>query len=138
MADQPAYACAVIEDARRRLLLELRVADARHAGDRLTCFGGGREADETAEQTLLREMREELAWTPPAWEPCCDLRGEDGRWIARFFRCRWDGAAIRTEPGVVPVWAAWDSLPGLPLSPWHAAVLTAVATGRPTAMVGKR
>lgn len=129
MDAQPAYACAVIEDAGGRLLLELRAPDARHAGDRLTCFGGGREPGESAEQALVREMREELAWTPPAAAPCCDLRGKDGRWIARFFRCPFDGAAIRCEPGVVPLWAPWPSLPGLPLSPWHASVLTAVRAG---------
>ncbi len=96
----------------------------------MTCFGGGREAGETAERAMLREMREELAWQPLAWTPCCDLRGQDGRWIAHFFRCHYDGAPITCEPGVVPVWAPWPSLAGLPISPWHRAVLAAVAHGR--------
>jgi 8-oxo-dGTP pyrophosphatase MutT (NUDIX family) len=79
--NEPAYACAVIESG-GRLLLELRAPDARRAAASLTCFGGGREPGETAEQALLREMSEELAWRP-----------------------------------------------GLPLSPWHASVLAAVAAG---------
>ncbi len=120
----------MIEDARHRLLLELRAPDARRAAASLTCFGGGREAGEDAEQALARELREELAWRAPSASPCCDLRYPDGRWIARFFRCPYDGATIRCEAGVVPIWAPWSSLPGLPLSPWHRAVLVAVAAGR--------
>lgn len=125
----------MIEDGRGRLLLELRPPGAPRAPASLTCFGGGREAAETAEQALLRELAEELAWRPSAWTACCDLRRRDGGWIARFFRCRWDGGAPRCEPGVVPLWAPWPALPGLPLSPWHRSVLAAVAAGRDEAIV---
>ena len=60
----------------------------------------------------------------------CALR-DGNRLIALFYRCPWDpGQRLRTEPGVVAVWAPWAALPGLPLSPWHGAVLAAVAGGR--------
>ena len=86
----------------------------------------------------MRELREELAWSPPSWTPCCDLRGDDGRWIARFFRCPFDGSPIACEAGVVPVWAPWASLPGLAVSPWHRTVLAEVAAGRTEATVPAR
>ncbi len=59
---------------------------------------------------------------------------------APFARPSARGAAMSTSPTspqrgaganvAVPVWAPWPSLPGLPLSPWHAAVLQAVQAGR--------
>lgn len=125
----------MIEDGRGRLLLELRPPSAARAAGLLTCFGGACEDGEGAEQALRRELAEELGWQAGELAPCCDLHHRDGRWLARFFRCRWDGAAPRCEPGVVPVWAPWASLPGLPLSPWHRAVLDALAAGRAEARV---
>lgn len=126
---QPDYACALIEDDHHRLLLELRPPHARHAADQLTCFGGKREDDENDKTCLLRELREELGWTPSSAEPACDL-WQDDRWIARFFRCRWSGDRPQTEPESLAIWAPWSCLPGLPLSPWHRDVLLAVKQGR--------
>lgn len=125
----PDYACALIEDGHDRLLLELRPVTSAHAAGQLTCFGGKREADEDATGCLMRELREELDWEPTAAEPACDLwRGD--RWIARFFRCRWHATRFRTEPDHVALWVPWSSLPGLPVSPWHRAVLAAIRDGR--------
>jgi hypothetical protein len=60
----------------------------------------------------------------------CDLLGRNGRWIARFWSCPYDGAPLACEPDTVAVWAPPAALPGLPVSPWHRAVLAAVAAGR--------
>ncbi len=128
-SDLPDYCCAVIEDARGWLLLQLRPADAAHAPDALTCFGGRREPGEDAERCLRRELDEELSWTPAAPTHACDLwHGQ--RHIARFFRARFAGGRLRTEPGHLALWAPWPTLPGLPISPWHRAILGAVAAGR--------
>jgi len=125
---EPDYACAVIEDAHGRLLLELRDDQARHAPGQVTCFGGRREDGEDAATCLVRELREELAWTPTDFSACCEL-WQGTRLIARFYRCRYDGAEPRTEAGRRAVWTTWADLDALPLSPWHRQVLAAVAVG---------
>jgi|GEM_PF-2961949 len=127
--DAPEYACAVIADLDERLLLELRPAGSLHACNELTCFGGRREAFETAEACLRRELREELDWIPSALKPVCDLIVGD-RSIAQFFSCPWHPGPLRTEPGHVAVWIPRACLPGVPLSPWHRQVLAAIALGQ--------
>ena len=125
----PEYACAIISDAHGRLLLQLRPAHARHAPDQLTCFGGRREDHEDDVTCLRRELHEELAWQPRAITPACEL-WHGSRFIARFFSTAWDGSPLRTEPGHIAIWAPATALAGLPLSPWHAAVLFSVYQGR--------
>ena len=134
---QHEHACAVIEDDHGRLLLELRPPTARFAAGRLTCFGGKRDADESLEECLRRELHEELGWAPnQALVIACDLWLPD-QFVARFFRCQWPaGTTPRCLLGVVPVWCPWPALPGLPLSPWHAAVLAAVASGETQVRLG--
>jgi 8-oxo-dGTP pyrophosphatase MutT (NUDIX family) len=122
---EPEYACAVIEDDRRRLLLQLRPATARHAAGLLTCFGGRREDGEDADACVRRELAEELHWQPTTLTPCCEL-WKGPRFIARFYRTTFTGGELRTEPGHHAVWAPWSALPGLPVSPWHAAVFAAL------------
>jgi 8-oxo-dGTP pyrophosphatase MutT (NUDIX family) len=127
---EPEYACAIITGADGRRLLQLRPSGARHAPGQLTCFGGARNPSETAETCLRRELLEELGWQAGSLRPACDLR-QGSRFIARFFHCGMSaGSALRTEPGHVAVWVAAASLPALPISPWHRAVLTAVDQGR--------
>lgn len=128
MPPLPEYACAVIEDARGWLLLQLRPSSARLAPDQLTCFGGRREADEDDRDCLVRELSEELGWSPAQARPCCELWWGE-RFIARFFRAAWTTPRTETEPGHLALWAPWPALSALPLSPWHAAVLAAVHGG---------
>lgn len=126
---EPDYACAIIAAPNGHYLLQLRPLDARHAAGQLTCFGGAREPQESAETCLRRELHEELGWTPTCMRPACDLR-RGSQCIARFFHCPMPTATVlTTEPGHQAVWAPADTLPGLPLSPWHRAVLTAVTRG---------
>lgn len=127
----PEYACAILEDASRWLLLDLRPADARFAAGQLTCFGGRCEAGEDDLAAVRRELAEELGWHPPSFRPAAELwRGP--RFIARFWRGDLDRpcASLRTEPGHRAILAPWPALAGLPLSPWHARVLAAVRAGQ--------
>lgn len=126
----PEYACAVIENVQQHLLLQLRPTTARHAPGQLTCFGGRREADEDDLTCLQRELREELAWQPLSLVRCCEL-WKGSRFIAQFFRASYLGGQLITEPGHHAVWVPWSALAGLPISPWHQAILQAVAEKRP-------
>lgn len=127
--DLPDYACAIIRGHDGRRLLQLRPAEARHAPGQLTCFGGAREPQESAETCLMRELHEELGWSPMDLRPACDLR-QGTRHIARFFHCSMAaGTKFRTEPGHLALWVPTPVLPALPLSPWHRLVLDAVDHG---------
>lgn len=116
----PEHACALLVDRCGRLVLQLRPPWVRHAPSQLTCFGGKRDGDETAEACLRRELREELGWSPEQ-VPADGLDLCSGeRYIARFIPIELpDGTALRPEPGSVIVRSDPRSLPGLPLSSWH-------------------
>ena len=129
MPAQPEYACALISDHVGRLVLQLRPAGSRHAPAQLTCFGGRREADEDAVDCLRRELDEELSWAPFSFTTACDLR-RGPRWIARFFACQLPtNITLRVEAGSIAVPVPWSALAGLPVSPWHQAVFTAINRG---------
>jgi len=124
----PEHCCAIITCPDGRLLLELRPVTAKYAPDRLACFGGKRE-DEDAEQCLRRELREELAWEPAVLGEHVDLWKAD-RYIARFFACVLpDEIIVRPYAGACAVRVPRACLGALPLTPWHAAVLTAWTAG---------
>src|SRR5262249_21237674 len=89
MVNWPKYVCAILEDAEGRLLLERRPDNAQLAAGRLTCFGGRREAAETPEECLRRELREELSWEPQALEKRVELWVADDL-VAWFYEAVFD------------------------------------------------
>ena len=127
----PQYACVILEDPQGRLLLESRPKDARLAAGQLTCFGGRREPGETPEACLRRELREELNWEPATVEQCLEL-WVAGNLVAWFYHAPLDVGLdqLRPAPGHHPRLVSREELAGLPVSPWHAAVLSAWLEGR--------
>jgi len=132
MTNLPQYACAILEDAEGRLLMESRPEDARLAAGRLTCFGGRREAGETPEECLRRELREELSWEPGTLEKRVEL-WVAGELVAWFYHAELDVAVdqLRVATGHEAVLVSRRERPDLPVSPWHAAVIGAWLAGRP-------
>jgi len=126
----PLYACALLQDAAGWWVLQLRPPGARHAPGQLTCFGGRREDGEDAASCLRRELTEELGWVPDALGETLELWQRE-TYLACFWRCRLTVAwsSLRTEPGHVALRVPARALPGLPVSPWHGAVLQAAAAG---------
>jgi serine/threonine protein phosphatase PrpC/8-oxo-dGTP pyrophosphatase MutT (NUDIX family) len=130
--DAPPYCCAILRDPSGELLLEWRPVSAAVAAGKLTCFGGKREAGETAEACLMRELREELDWSPAAApRRVVDLFVE-GRLIAYFYEAAAPRSdePLRLEAGreavrLQPAAALRDDR----LSEWHAAVLRAWQRG---------
>lgn len=127
----PKFVCAILEDGEGRLLLESRPDDARLAAGRLTCFGGRREAGETPEECLRRELREELMWEPRTVEKQVEL-WVAGELVAWFYHAALDVGIdeLRVAAGYSALLISRLELSGLPVSPWHAAVLAAWLEGR--------
>lgn len=131
MVPLPQYVCAILEDGDGRLLLEARPEDARLAAGQLTCFGGRREAGETPEQCLRRELREELNWEPGSIEKRVEL-WVAGHLMAWFYHVILDKPVdqLSVPEGHQALLISPHELTDLPLSPWHAAVLDAWFAGR--------
>jgi 8-oxo-dGTP pyrophosphatase MutT (NUDIX family) len=130
LANQPQYVCAILEDPEGRLLLESRPDGALLAAGRLTCFGGRREAYETPEECLRRELREELNWEPRTIEKRVEL------WIAGDLVAWFYHAVLDVEPEQLDIAPGYQALlvprqelSSHPVSPWHAAVLGAWLAG---------
>jgi len=124
----PEYVCALIVDPRGWLVMQLRPAGARHAGGMLTCFGGRRETDEDEIACLRRELDEELGWRPAVLAPACEL-WQAQRFIARFHATAAAHPLRAIEPGHVAIAVPAPALAALPVSPWHASVISAWRRG---------
>ena len=133
----PPYVCCILLRALDdHVLLEQRGPEARVATGKRTCFGGKREAGETPEEAMHRELREELGgvWMPsPAPERACNLY-VDGQLIAYFYTASApDDAAAATltyEAGRQGAWMPRDIAATDPaVSPWHRCVLQAWLRG---------
>ena len=131
MDNWPEYACAILVDSEGFLLLESRPDTARLAPGQLTCFGGRREAGETPEQCLRRELREELCWEPQTVTKQIEL-WVGGKLIAWFYLAELDVpiSQLRALPNHQALLVARSALPGHPVSPWHAATLNAWLEGQ--------
>jgi 8-oxo-dGTP pyrophosphatase MutT (NUDIX family) len=131
MDNRPRYVCAILEDAEGRLLMESRPDDARLAAGRLTCFGGRREAGESPEACLRRELREELSWEPRTLEKRVELRVARDL-VAWFYHAVMDIGIdqLCLAPGHQARLISRHELVTQPVSPWHAAVLRAWLEGK--------
>ena len=127
----PQYACAIIEDAEGRLLLESRPDNARLAAGKLTCFGGRRKETETPEECLRRELREELEWEPHALQMQVEL-WVAGELVAWFYHAAQDVRIdqLHVVAGYKALLVSRQEIANIALSPWHAAVLEAWLAGR--------
>ena len=135
MTDElPRYCCAILEAPDGTLLLERRPPDARRAGRRITCFGGGREEGEDPEACIRRELIEELGWTVGDVQRVVVLR-RGGEALAWFYRAAAPArdVPLATEVGYEAVWLRREELDSAGLSPWHLAALSAYFSGSPVA-----
>ncbi|KAJ1616862.1 hypothetical protein T492DRAFT_1104116 [Pavlovales sp. CCMP2436] len=132
-ADFPPYICVILMRSTApgeplQVFVEQRPADSSVAGGKLCCFGGKRERGEQPLHAILRECREELAWTPSDLVRAVDLY-VDGKLIAWFYLAAAPpaGTPLKFEEGVQGVWI---TLSDARLSEWHQAVLQAWARDR--------
>lgn len=136
---QPRYCCAILIDSRGNLVLERRSPHDPIAGGKLACFGGGREADETPEETIRRELREELGFAPGQFDRdavAFVLHTPMGE--AWFYQLRGPemGETQAVEPGCGVEWIAEQRLlthHAHELAAWHRAMFQARAAGHRTA-----
>lgn len=122
----PRYCCVILSCPERGFLLEQRPPTTRHAGGSVTCFGGGREPNESEDACARRELLEELGWTVGEIHRRAELRVRN-EWIATFFvaDAPGKGDTLRLERGYQAKWVPPSELLKIDLSSWHRAVLEA-------------
>lgn len=83
-----------------RVLLGLRSAAAAWLADAWDVFGGHVEPGESAEQALVRELREELGIDATGWRAVGEIAGERPEpWRLRVFAVHaWDGEPTNLQP----------------------------------------
>ncbi|MCP4043191.1 MAG: Nudix family hydrolase [Gammaproteobacteria bacterium] len=120
-------AAAAIVDPRGRILLTQRHFHTHQGG--LWEFPGGKlEADETAEQALVRELEEELGMTPTSYRPLIRVRhqyGERNVLLDVWRVDRWRGEPHGRE-GQPLEWMKQEDLGQKPLPPADRPIVTAV------------
>jgi 8-oxo-dGTP pyrophosphatase MutT (NUDIX family) len=134
--DWPPYSCLILESLDGRLILERRPASAKRAAGSVTCFGGTREAGETPDECLVRELEEELGWRPVEFTRTVDLwRG--GQPLAWFYFARFphEDVPAHREEGHSTLILARSELLVPPVSPWHGAALRAHFSGESSVSV---
>jgi len=110
------FSCAILRRG-DKLLAEVRGVDAVAAPSRLTCYGGKREKCESSVGCVVRELNEELGWSPKTIpdEPTCSLL-VDGYLIAHFYETTVDKTSFVTEGRAFAFvdenderWSAWHA-----------------------------
>lgn len=117
----------------RKILLGRRASARRFYPDVWDLFGGHVEPGERHEQTLVRELQEELGITPTTWTfletltlnaPATDGNPDDP-WTVHIYRVTaWTGTPVNRQPEEHSAmsWFSLDEAAGLPLAdpiyPW--------------------
>lgn len=109
--------------------MERRPKTKRHAGGKLTCFGGSREIGEDPDACARRELLEELGFSVGPLSRCVVLHTPRGQ--AWFYRGTGPepGTAYAKEPDTCVQWIAAENVFDADLSSWHAAALRAERDG---------
>ncbi|MGH7243174.1 MAG: NUDIX hydrolase [Phycisphaerales bacterium] len=144
MTNEPRYCCAILVDSRGRYVFERRPQDEADAPGMLTCFGGGREAQEDAESCVRRELREELGFEAGELERVFTLQTPPSplgceAWFYRLAHGATgpeEGTVRALEAGFEVEWVDPASARMNEVGAWHRAVLDGLARGEREATVG--
>lgn len=110
----------VLVDIERRILLQYRDAHAKRFALEWGFFGGGMKEGETPEQTLYREIKEELVYTPHSpkliWQQEYTIPelGESG--TEYVFTEEYDGSPLQLSEGGDMRWCTLDEAQALALN----------------------
>jgi 8-oxo-dGTP pyrophosphatase MutT (NUDIX family) len=127
----PAYCCLILRTVDGHFLLERRPEPEHLRIGGLTCLGGGREPDESPEDCLRRELREEVAWVPSAFQPALTFTVA-GQLVAWFYTATLPPGLdlSHQEPGHSLELVPPEAATGPRISRWHRAVLDAYLQGQ--------